>query len=204
MKKTSVYAKILLVCICFFVVLLAVFSISVQTAVKPTAQAPNNIPYVSEDSPEFFGVLIRFSEAGGVYLAFDKKEGKTTVIMLSNSATESVINSYGYHSDCIADANFDFIARLIDNFGGIELIDKEGRTFKNTGVQITEMLKKSNDITFKKTIIAKLLTTMKNKGVERADLVLFIEQCETNLNYPSIYYLHDTLNSALNSVSFVN
>ena len=204
MKNTSIYAKILVVCMCFLVVLLAVFSLSLKTGVKPTAETPNNIPYVSDDAPEFFGVLIRFSGAGSVYLAFDRNEAKTTVILLPNSAKESEVTNYGYHTNCIADANFDFLARFIDNFGGIELTDGQGETFKYTGVQITEMLKKTNDIVFKKTVITKLLMAMENKGVERSHLVSFIEQCETGLNYPSIYYLHDTLNSALSYVSFVN
>lgn len=204
MKNSSIYGKILLVCMCFLVVLSAIFLVSLKTAVEPVTKTPDNIPYVSDDAPDFFGALIRFSEAGSIYLAFDKAEEKTTVILLSNSATEAEVAEYGYRSDCIADANFDFLARFIDSFGGIELLNEGGETFKYTGVQITEMLSKTNDDTFKKTVISRLLNAMKNKGVERADLVSFIEQNKTNLNYPSVYYLHNTLNSSLSAISFVN
>lgn len=204
MKNISVYAKILAVCSAFLVVLLAVFSLSLKAELKPTAETPQNIPYVSDDSPDFFGVLLRFSGAKSVYLGFDKNENKTTVIMLENGADEAAVNAYGYDVDCVSDADFDFLARFIDNFGGINLTDSAGETFRYMGVQITELLKKTNDINFKKTVITGLLTAMKEKGVERADLVLFIEECSTNLNFPSIYYLHDTLNSSLKSLSFVN
>lgn len=204
MKNASVYAKILIVCTAFLVVLLAVFSLSLKGEIKPANETPQNIPYASDDAPDFFGVLLRFSGAQSVYLGFDKKENKTTVIMLENEAPEAAVNAYGYEADCVADADFDFLARFIDNFGGIDLTDNAGETFKYTGVQITEKLQKSNDINFKKTVVAKLLTAMKNKGVERSDLVLFLEKCSTNLSFPSIYYLHDTLNSALKMLSFVN
>lgn len=204
MKNISIYSKILVVCTVFLVVLLSVFSLSLKTELRPANETPQNIPYVSDDSPDFFGVLLRFSGAKSVYLGFDKNEGKTTVIMLENSADKAAVNAYGYEADCIADADFDFLARFIDNFGGMNLTDSAGETFKYTGVQITELLKKSNDVDFKKTVITGLLTAMKTEGVERADLVLFLEQCSTNLNFPSIYYLHDTLNSSLKSLSFVN
>ena len=204
MKNTSVYAKILVVCMCFLVILLAVFSLSVKTAVKPTNETPESVPYISDDAPDFFGVLVRFSGAGSVYLAFDKNEAKTTVILLSNSAKESDVSGYGYEVDCVADADFDFLSKFIDDFGELELLDDDGTAFGYTGVQISEMLKKTNDVNFKKVVITKLLNAMKRKGVERANLVCFIEQCSTNLNYPGIYYLHNTLNQALDSISFVN
>ncbi len=202
-KQMSVYLKILVTCLCLSVVLFSVFSVSVGMNSKPTAETPQNIPYVSDEAPDFFGILMRFEGGGSVYLGFDKADNKTTVIMLGNAAGGGEVSEYGYYTDCEADASFDFLARFIDNFGGIELNTDEG-VFKYTGVQITEMLSKTNDMDFKKRIASKLLSAMRQKGLERADLLMLIEQTETDLNFPSVYHLHNTVNSALGSITFVN
>ncbi len=203
-KETSVYIKVLTVCACLFLVLVSVFSVSVGLSAKPVQEISENVPYVSEEAPEAFGILIGFSGAQSVYLRFDRLEQKTTVIILPNKATASTVLEYGYYVDCEANANFDFLARFIDNFGGIELNTGKEGVFKYTGVQITEMLKGTNDASFKKTVILKVLTAIKTKGLERSDLLMLIEGTDTDLNFPSAYYLHDTVNLALNTVTFVN
>lgn len=203
-KETSVYIKVLVVCACLFFVLVSVFSVSVGLSRKPVQQISEKVPYISEESPEAFGVLIGFSGAQSIYLRFDRLEQKTTVIMLPNNATVSTVLEYGYYVDSETNANFDFLARFIDNFGGIELNTGADGIFKYTGVQITEMLKGTNDAVFKKTVISKVLSGMKQKEVSRADLLMLIENTDTDLNFPNAYYLHDTINSALNTVTFVN
>ncbi len=203
-KQTSVYLKILVICACFSLVLMAVFGVSVSMTPKPVQEIQENVPYVSADAPEFFGILMRFKGAKSIYFGFNKEEQKTTVIILPNSAEAKSVTEYGYDVDCQADASFDFLARFIDNFGGIELNTGTDGVFKYTGVQITEMLTKTNDDTFKKTVISKVLSNMKQQGLNRADLVMLIEGTDTDLTFPSAYYLHDTINSALGTLTFVN
>ena len=202
-KQTSVYLKVLVTCICLSVVLFSVFSVSVGMNSRPTAETPQNVPYVSDEAPDFFGLLMRLEGGASVYCGFDKVGAKTTVIMLENGAQSSAVLEYGYFIDCEADATFDFLARFIDNFGGIELNTDNG-LFKYTGVQITDMLTKTNDIDCKKRVIGKVLTAMQQRGLERADLLMLIEQTETDLSFPSAYYLHDTINSSLRTITFVN
>ncbi len=202
-KEASVYLKILIICACLFLVLASVFGVSVGVTTKPVQEIEENVPYISDEAPSFFGLLMRFEGAQSVYFAFDKQSRKTTVIMLPNNADSSSVLEYGYYVDCVSHADFDFLARFIDNFGGIELNTDSG-LFKYTGVQITEMLKKTNDIHFKKTVINRVINNISEKTLERADLLMLIEGTDTDLNFPSAYYLHDTINSALSTVSFVN
>lgn len=202
-KQASVYLKVIIVCVCLFLVFAAVFGVSVGVNSAPVQEIKENVPYESDEAPSFFGLLMRFEGAQSVYFAFDKAEQKTTVIILPNSASMGAVQEYGYYVDCEADATFDFLARFIDNFGGIELNTDNG-LFKYTGVQITEMLKGTNDIIFKKTIISRVCERMRLQGLERADLLMLIEGTDTDLNFPSAYYLHDTVNSALGTLTFVN
>ena len=134
MKRFSVYLKILLVCIILSVVLFAVFGIFVGVSNTPTAETPQNIPYYATDAPEEYGMLINFSVGGSVFLEFSRISEKTAVLLLENNAKTDEITVRGYEVDMVFSANYDFLASLIDRFGGIELNTETDGRLNFTGV----------------------------------------------------------------------
>lgn len=204
MKRFSVYLKILLVCIILSVVLFAVFGIFVGVSNTPTAETPQNIPYYATDAPEEYGMLINFSVGGSVFLEFSRISEKTTVLLLENNAKTDEITVRGYEVDMVFSANYDFLASLIDRFGGIELNTETDGRLNFTGVQITEMLSKSTDAEFRRRIIKRLIENINRQGVNTSDMLFLIENTESELNYPSAYLLPETISAASEQIIFIN
>ena len=202
-KKYDVYFKIFISSITFAAVLILTFSITVGVKSKTVNESIENVPYKVEEAPLFWGVLINFKGGKSVYLAFDAERNSTSVLILPESANEEAVAEYGYAVSTFSSADFDFLSSLIDSFGGIEL-NSDGETFNFTGVQISEMLKKSNDTEFKKRVINKLLSKIKNQGLKKDNILLLIEETETKLTFPEGYYLNETVNNSLGSVRFIN
>ncbi len=204
MKRFSVYLKILLVCIILSVVLFAVFGIFVGVSNTPTAETPQNIPYYATDAPEEYGMLINFSVGGSVFLEFSRISEKTAVLLLENNAKTDEITVRGYEVDMVFSANYDFLASLIDRFGGIELNTETDGRLNFTGVQITEMLSKSTDAEFRRRIIKRLIENINRQGVNTSDMLFLIENTESELNYPSAYLLPETISAASEQIIFIN
>ena len=101
-------------------------------------------------------------------------------------------------------ANHDFLATFIDRLGGIEFSTKEDGTLNFTGVQVTAELSTSNSVELRRNIIKALLNKVKAEGVTAADMLFLIEANETDVSYPQVYLLPETVNKALKMVSFIN
>lgn len=204
MKSFSVYLKILLVCIILSVVLFAVFGMFVGVSNAPTAETPQNIPYFTTEAPEEYGMLINFSEGGSVFLEFSRITEKTMSLLLENGAKKEAVTARGYEVDMVFTANYEFLASLIDRFGGIELNTDSDGLLNFTGVQITELLSKSTDADFRRRIIKRLIEGINRQGVNTSDMLFLIEKTESELNYPSAYLLPETINAASEQIVFIN
>ncbi len=202
-KKFDIYFKIFVSSIAFAAVLILAFSITVGVKSKTVNDSVENVPYKTSEAPLFWGLLIDFSGGKSVYFGFDAEKGSTSVLILPESSSEAAVEEYGYAVNTVSKADFDFLWSLIDSFGGVEL-NSDGETFNYTGVQVAEMLKKSNDTEFKKRVANKLLLKIKEQGMEKKDILLLIEETETILTFPEGYYLNETVNNSLNNIKFVN
>lgn len=204
-KRMSVYLKILVTCAALTLVLAAVFGISVGlSTAQPVNEPEEKIPYYTTEAPEEYGLLISFEGGGSIFFCFDRLGEETSVILLENLATRNNVAEFGYEVDAACGANYDFLAELIDRFGGIELnTDTDGR-LKYTGVQVTEMLSRTTDREFRRRVAERLCENMKESGVTNGDMLFLLENTENQLSYPDLYYLPDTVNAALSSVVFVN
>ncbi len=203
-KKFSVYLKVLLTCVCLAVVLFGVFGISVGISISPTNEAPQNIPYYNSEAPEEYGLLVNFDLGSSVFFGFDLNAEKTSVILLPNAATVNDVMAFGYEVNDVSNASYDFLAKLIDRFGGIELNSLTDGRLKYTGVQITEMLSQTNDAEFRCRVIERLFENIKQQGINSDDMLFLIENTETTLNYPNSYYLPETVEKAINNIIFIN
>ncbi|MBR3960599.1 MAG: hypothetical protein IKK13_00100, partial [Clostridia bacterium] len=162
------------------------------------------VPYYESEAPVSYGMLFSFFEGQSVYLNFDMEHEQTTVLLLANGAQKSEIESAGYEVDAVFLANHDFLATFIDRLGGIEFSTKEDGTLNFTGVQVTAELSTSNSVELRRNIIKALLNKVKAAGVTAADMLFLIEENETDVSYPQVYLLPETINKALKMVSFIN
>lgn len=202
-KKFDIYFKILVSCLAFAAALILTFSITLGVKSKTVNEPIDKVPYRVSQAPLFWGVLIDFAGGKSLYLGFDAENNNTSVLLLPESSNEAAVAEYGYVVDTVSKADFDFLAAIIDSFGGIELT-ADSETFNFTGVQISEMLKKSNDTEFKKRIINKMLVKIKEQGMEKEDILLLIENTDTSLAFPDGYYLDETVNNSLAAFKFIN
>lgn len=204
MKKFSVYLKTLLVCIILSVVLLAVFIISLTASNKPVSQTPQKVPYYSSSAPSEYGALICFREGGSIFLEFNYDSEKTFVLLLGNSATGDEVTSRGYDLDVILEADYSFLAELIDRFGGILLNTESDGLLNFTGVQITELLSKSSDMEFRRRVAERLLGQIYKEGFTLDDIMFLLENTQSPLSYPSAYFLNETISAATKQTVFIN
>lgn len=205
-NSVSIYLKTLLVCLTLLIVFVGIFAAAVMWESKSalTGETAEKVPYYESEAPVSCGMLFSFFEGQSVYLNFDMEHEQTTVLLLANGAQKSEIESAGYEVDAVFLANHDFLATFIDRLGGIEFSTKEDGTLNFTGVQVTAELSTSNSVELRRNIIKALLNKVKAAGVTAADMLFLIEANETDVSYPQVYLLPETINKALKMVSFIN
>lgn len=205
-KRVSVYFKILLVCGCLLILFAGVLAAAIMWEGKAatTGESAEKVTYYDTEAPDVYGMFFSFPEGKSIYLNFNKDIGQTRVLLLPNNAKSSDVELAGYEIDADFMANHDFLAALIDRFEGIEFSTSADGTLNFTGVQVTAQLSKSNSVELRRDIIKALLKKIEYEGLTTADMLFLIENCETNVSYPKVYLLPETINNSLKTVSFIN
>lgn len=203
-SKISNYLIILAVCGILLIILFIIFSASLKINSAVNVSEPkNDIPYSKTDYPDNYSVIVNFNVDKAVFISFNALDNQTSVILFENNISKQDILNLGYEVNTVITASYDFLSELIDRFGGINL-KNNGSVFNCTGVQITDMLSRTNDKSIRYSIIKTLFNSIKEKGISADDMLYIIENTQTTLSYPEAYHLPDTLNYALNSIVFVN
>lgn len=189
MKKKSLRVlKLLFICFCCGAVFTAGGYFYLKSNMKETENNVSQVPY-SSPSPENSGILLDISGSRTFfYLDFEKE--KLTVI-IPQEGYIITDNLFGYPINYRVEADYSFVADIIDFTDGIELPSNDG-LLRYTGVQITAMLETAADTSeLKREIISAVIEKISQRGFERENFLYIIENTETNLTVPDCYYWSD-------------
>ena len=152
------------------------------------------VPY--NQLPENKGVLLTFGTKG-VYTYLDFEMSCVRVVINPEN-----LESLGYSTDYVIDANYKLIADICDYFGGINLT-LNAETLRYTGGQIVDMLSTdiSNELRIK--VISSIFQKMSQQGVGADFFNLLITQSQTELKMPDCYFWTDFMDEIASEVSFL-
>lgn len=199
-KEKMTVVSLLLVCICCLAIMVAGGYFYLTRGLKPVDNDASSVPY-SFEKPENKGVLLDFSgDITFVYLDFEKE--KLSVILPPESQVGTEL--YGYPVDCRVKADYALLADIIDFAGGIILTENETET-RCTGVQITERLSRTSDVTkLKRGVISALMAGIGDVGLDLSTLKYIIENSETDLTVPLCYSWPNYLKSLCKNGTIIN
>lgn len=183
---------------------LVLFGLVGYVSVKPQKtqvdQDIEGVPYYeNEDS---CGLLFTFSEGGSVFINLDFYNKQTLLMFFDQKVEPLSLRTYGYGVTHSFSADYSFLSKLIDRFGGITL-KREGFV-RLTGVQVTDMLSTSLERSLKREIATELFSKISSVGLDKKDLIFIIENTQTEMSFPEGYDLLDAINEIIGEVYFIN
>ena len=203
--QASIYFKVFFVCVILSAVLILIFTAMVGINLKSDVDSTlENIPYEDSTTVNNCGVLLKFEGGGSQYFYFDAKNNQTTVLLLKNNATQEDVLNYGYNVQAELSVPYFTLADLIDRFGGVKMKTEQEGILNYGGVQVAEMLSKTNDQMFKKQITKQILNNIKDAVFTHNDLLFLINNSQTDLSFPNGYFIPNVINSSLGNVIFAN
>ena len=151
---------------------------------SPVKQNMSNISYY-DYTPESVGLSVEISsEKTFLFLDF---YNKSINIIYDFEKMDSDGSTLGYTVDYYIKGDYEFLAKLVDLIGGIEL-EENGETFRYTGVQVADMLQISASYDdLERIVIRKILKKIKTTGLTKEDFLYIIENSETSLSVPICY-----------------
>lgn len=201
-KKNLKVLKLLFICLCCG----AVFTVGGYFYLKSnlTAETENNVSQVPYSSPlpENSGILLDINSSR-TFFYLDFEEEKLSVIIPQDGyiITDKL---FGYPVNYHIQADYSFMADIIDFIDGIEL-PAENELLRYTGVQVVEMLAAAEDpAQLKREIISAVLQKISENGFERDGFLYIIENSKTNLTVPDCYYWSDHIADLCRNGGIIN
>lgn len=196
MKKFKYLLNVLAICVCVGIVFIGSGYLYLERELGEAENKAYSVPYYSP-APENAGILFKIDEQSVlVYLDF-AGEGMRFVF-------GEDWHIYGYKADYTVKGDYDLVSGIVDILGGIDL-EIDGEVLRYTGVQVSELLLKSNlDRKLVDRVIIKITEKIKKIGFQNEDFLYIIENSSTNLNIPDCYYWGDYISGLCENVRIVN
>lgn len=162
---------------------------NIFSGIKETDTSIYNIPY-SKKQPDDAGILFSFPDDRAYLLFLDFGKEKAFVAII-DEYKKGKTEYFGYDVSYTLNADFDFLAGIIDRLGGIEL-ELFYEKLRYTGIQVIELiaLETDTDILMRK-IVSAILIKISENGLNNDDLIYITEHTDTNLTIPDCYYWLD-------------
>ncbi len=159
------------------------------------------MPYYSE-APESVGIMFDICNDKTFFFLdfYDKRI--SAIYNAGELQRENII--MGYSIDYCITGDYDLLAGIIDNVGGIEL-DYGDEELRYTGVQVKDILSKTVDNSdIMREIVEKTIEKIALNGFSKADLLYIIENSETDITMPICYFWTDYMKELCGSFNEVN
>ena len=139
-----------------------------------------SVPYVME-KPDNCGILFNICE-DTIILYLDFQNEKLDGVMFDAEKKDNV-DLLGYKVDYTISTEYDLIGYFVDIIGGIELV-VDGKTFRYTGIQVTEMLEYSNiNPKTKSQIFSQIVKGISDVGFTKENLLYIIDNSDTDIKF---------------------
>lgn len=182
----------------FFSVFLGFGYFYLNKNITDVNQNTEKIPY-EQTLTENKGILLTINgRQTFVYLDFIESK---TVVSLSPQTGEN--NIYGYPCDYTVIGSDELIIKIIDNVGGIEL-KQNGAYLRFTGLQVCEVLKRSNSNDLRKEVITAVCQNIVKYGVNKAFFTDVINNSKTNLNVTDCFFWDKHLGKVCMQLNFID
>lgn len=137
----------------------------------------SGIPYSS--APDDSGVLFIMPDGSGVLIYLEFSQTAISAVFIDDCTGDDSV-FYGYPADYRIDIDYTLLAGIIDNAGGIELGENEGR-LRYTGVQVVELLSYTEDFrALTKETLSSLFKSIAKNGFSESDMTYILENCESS------------------------
>ncbi len=150
------------------------------------------VPYYSV--PDDATVLLNICE-DSVLVDLKFGEEKVNIVFLENNEYD-----YGYTIDYTVNCDYNFVGYLVDITGGIEI-----NGFRQTGVQVTQMLEFTDVKNSEKRSIAKAVVNgIADSGFTKENLLYIIENSENNLKFNECYFWTNHISKLCKFPCYIN
>lgn len=202
-KRTLDLLRIIFVCFSCAVIFIftGYFYLTANLQNKRAETKTESIPYVPQ-KPENCGVLLNI--LGNAVLFYLDFESETLPVMIiDKQANLSDESFYGYPANYKINGDYTLVEAIIDRIDGIEL-EIDGEVLRYTGVQVADMLSRTNDNVLKRMVIESALEKISKTGFSKSDFVYIIENSETNLTIPVCYYWAEYMQNLCRESTIIN
>lgn len=162
-------------------------------------QVTEKVPY-KQNLCDNKGVLFAINNKE-IFVYLDFLESKIIISLNPEKSDEGKI--YGYSHEYTVTGNDDLVVALIDNIGGIEL-DADGEKLRYTGVQVCELLKRSDSLELRRNIITEVCKKIERFGVDSSFVVHIINNSENNINLGDCYFWDENLAEVCSNLHFID
>ncbi len=198
-EKVRLFFKTFIICSMCFVIFIGVGYFYLSKNFEETDNKAENIPY-TQTLTENAGILL-CENGNSTFFYLDFSDKVLTVSLTPEDSFEGRI--YGYSHNYTVTANWDLIIAIIDNVGGVEL-EVESEKLRYTGLQVAELLKRSNSLELRRQVIIAACEKIRKYGVNSAFFGDVINKSETNLNHTDCYFWHEYLGEICANIRFID
>ncbi len=195
----KLFLKTFFICTISFLIFLSLGYFYLSDNIKEIDSNTENIPYNQVPS-ENVGILFSWvDEEAFFYLDFF--ESKLIVSLNPDKTNDGMIN--GYSHTYTVNANDMLIVDCIDNIGGVELLYNDEK-IRYTGIQLLELLKRTNSLQVRRDIIKEAVEIFENYGISSSFFSDVITNSNTNLKLSDSYFWADYLPLLCENLYFID
>lgn len=156
-----------------------------------------SVPYAQEN-PENAGVLLEIDNRS-TFLYFDFENQSLTVSINPQIAE----NIFGYPVDYTIKCKTEVLIDIVDYVDGIDL-DIDGKVFRYTGVQVSELLSTSTSKDLRREVVKAIAKKISQNGIGADLFVAIIEKSETNLKLPDCYFWTENMSELCGNIQNID
>lgn len=186
-SRKTLISVLLSLCLCSGIMLLCVILILPAELGVGESPAQENISGIGYyDTPESCGLLFTEKGDSGGFLFLDFENITASVYLFPKGATEQA-KKLPYNTDYTFFLPDDFLGRLCDRLGGIEMTDGQGEKLLFFSSAITDFYSGNTDFDKMQKISSAFFEKISKTGLSSEDFMFIIEEAETDISYTVCY-----------------
>lgn len=198
-NKFKLFIKTFIICSFTFAFFVGVGYYYLSKSFTEANNEASKVPYTQSLS-ENRGILLCCNNEK-VFFYLDFLENKLVVSLSPETAENGLI--YGYTHDYTLEGNNILISNVIDCVGGVELLI-EDQKLRYTGLQVTELLKRSNSTDLRREIIIDACKKISEYGIGNEFFSIIVNYSKTQLNFSECYLWREYLPQLCENLYFID
>lgn len=198
-SKFKIFLKTFIICSLTFAICVGAGYLYLSKNFKQADNDVENVPY-NQTLSENKGILLNCNHES-VFFYLDFLDNKIVVSLSPENPQNNKI--YGYSHDYTIESDNTLITNIIDCVGGVELFVEETK-LRYTGIQVSELLKKSNSKELRCDIITKVCEKIELYGIGNEFFSSILNNSKTELKFSECYLWREYLPLLCGNLHFIN